>query len=316
MRTCKTTAAFTCRLVENGSGRSFSLGGCGFDGVPDIGYNNYQTVCTFPGYHSHRDCVEFVFCLRGECTYHTPEDIFSFTAGAVFVSAAGHPHFLEVYHKNLRLYWVRFRVRHLTSSFLGLPASESAWFVNRLAAMTTGVFKGGETLKDAFRRIFPLCEAARSRESEVRARLRIAILNLVLELLDAGGVRPVEPKSHAIDRIVERMRSEPGNAYPVRDIADEIGMSVGSLIAAFKRQTGYPPHTFLLSCRIAKAKSMLREGAKVSVVSDNLGFASQKCFSSYFRRAVGCSPRQWRADGNNLLERAGSKSGDVRPAHR
>jgi len=283
--------AFTCRSTGDVNGKTFALGGA-FACVPEIGYNHYRVVET-SSYHAHKDCVELVFCLRGTCVYETPEGKFSFKAGTVFMSSPGQLHVLRIYHKNLSLYWVRFQVRHLSVPFLGLPSGESVQLVRRLANIPHRMFRGGEALKRAFRQVFRCCEGRASPKTEASLRMRLVLLELALAAVDAGESRPYDVKHGELEQVVERMRRAPGESYFVRGIAEELGLSVAGLITAFKRQTGYSPYAFLLSCRIETAKAMLRTGANVSVVASRTGFSTQKRFSVYFRQAVGCSPRQW-----------------------
>jgi len=281
-----------CQGDENG--KSFSLRGNGFDCVPELGYNHYRRVEICKSYHAHQGCVELVFCLRGNCVYATPEGDYAFRSGAVFMSGPGRPHLLKTYHKNLRLYWIRFRVGRTGSSFLGLPPSEGQWIADRLVNMPNRVFRGTEALRAAFSRVFVLCESQTVRSEETRMRLRIALLDLAVATVDAGDSRPCAPLNKSLEAVVARMRRTPEGVYPVDALADELGVSVSGLMQAFKRQTGFSPHAFLLSCRIDRAKRLLADGISVSSVANQLGFSTQKRFSSYFRQTVGCTPSAWR----------------------
>ena len=49
-------------------------------------------------------------------------------------------------------------------------------------------------------------------------------------------------------------------------------------------------HKYLLKLKINVAKKLLQDGRQVSVVAENLGFASQSYFSKAFKRETGFTP--------------------------
>ena len=98
-----------------------------------------------------------------------------------------------------------------------------------------------------------------------------------------------------LSQIVEEIRREPGRAYPVDELARRTALSPTGLLQRFKRLTGFPPHAFILSCRIEKAKLELEKGnASVAMIADNLGFPSAQHFATIFKRMVGKTPSEWR----------------------
>ena len=115
----------------------------------------------------------------------------------------------------------------------------------------------------------------------------------MLALLSNGGFSPAAPLRRDVGGIVEEMREHPERDYSVARIASRIMMSPSALMTAFKRQTGFTPHAFLLSVRVEASKKLLAAGEPVAVVSDKVGFTSPKRFSTYFRQSVGVSPREF-----------------------
>lgn len=78
-------------------------------------------------------------------------------------------------------------------------------------------------------------------------------------------------------------------------LAEECGLSVGHFSRSFKQSVGMPPHQWLLSRRVEKAKRLLEnETLSVSHIAAGCGFADQSHMSRVFRRFTGISPLAWR----------------------
>lgn len=78
-------------------------------------------------------------------------------------------------------------------------------------------------------------------------------------------------------------------------LAAVAGMSPHYFSELFKQSTGRPPHRFVLSQRIGRAKEWLRN-PKHSVIDAGFhaGFQNPSHFARTFRRLVGVTPRQFR----------------------
>jgi AraC family transcriptional regulator len=63
----------------------------------------------------------------------------------------------------------------------------------------------------------------------------------------------------------------------------------------FKAATGLPPHQYLLTRRVERAKELLQAGADLSLaeVALHAGFSDQSQFSRHFKRLVGVTPRRF-----------------------
>jgi AraC family transcriptional regulator len=78
-------------------------------------------------------------------------------------------------------------------------------------------------------------------------------------------------------------------------LAAVAGMSAHYFSALFKQSTGFPPHSFVLSQRIDRAKESLRD-PRCSVLDAGIeaGFQNSSHFARAFRKLVGVTPRQFR----------------------
>ncbi len=64
---------------------------------------------------------------------------------------------------------------------------------------------------------------------------------------------------------------------------------------AFSKEVGLPPHAYLESVRIQRAKEMLREGMSMVDTALAVGYPDQSHFTHRFRRIAGITPGRWRA---------------------
>jgi AraC family transcriptional regulator len=63
----------------------------------------------------------------------------------------------------------------------------------------------------------------------------------------------------------------------------------------FRAKTGVPPHRFLSSLRLEKAKAALaRGGASISEIAAAACFSTQANFTRAFKLATGVTPREFR----------------------
>jgi AraC family transcriptional regulator len=64
----------------------------------------------------------------------------------------------------------------------------------------------------------------------------------------------------------------------------------------FKGATGLPPHQYVLTRRVERARQLLQTGSDFSLaeVAAHAGFADQSQFSNHFKRIVGVTPGQFR----------------------
>lgn len=90
---------------------------------------------------------------------------------------------------------------------------------------------------------------------------------------------------HVLDRL-DRYQS-------VDELASVAGMSRSRFTRRFKEVAGLSPHQWVMGTRIKQAQRLLSEGALLSQVAHDTGFADQAHFSRCFRHATGISPGRW-----------------------
>ncbi len=78
-------------------------------------------------------------------------------------------------------------------------------------------------------------------------------------------------------------------------LAELAGLSPFHFVRAFKQSFGLPPHRYLSSLRMDRAKSLLADPAmSVTQVGFNLGFSETSSFTTTFRKHTGLTPTAYR----------------------
>lgn len=96
-------------------------------------------------------------------------------------------------------------------------------------------------------------------------------------------------------RTLTALHERPGAVWSLQSMADTAGMSRSAFAAAFREWVGQTPAEYLLLWRVSIAQTLLRGGASLKSVGDQLGYASASSLSRAFTQAVGQSPRRWLA---------------------
>ena len=97
-------------------------------------------------------------------------------------------------------------------------------------------------------------------------------------------------------RARDRMDAASHEPWPVRRLAQVSGVSEAHFARSFKAAFGLPPHRYLLTRRIERAKALLRDtDLPVIDVAFQTGWESLGTFGRIFRDITGESPTELRA---------------------
>jgi AraC-like DNA-binding protein len=109
------------------------------------------------------------------------------------------------------------------------------------------------------------------------------------------GIRArVAPRTVAIVRDYLHAKAE--SQVSIADLAQAAGVSSTQVIRAFSAGTGMPPHSYLISLRVERAKALLRAGAGLAEAALEVGFSDQSQFTRHFKRLTGATPGRFAAE--------------------
>jgi len=93
---------------------------------------------------------------------------------------------------------------------------------------------------------------------------------------------------------ISAMHDDPAHRWTLQELAERAGMSRSTFALKFKETVGASPMEYLTRWRMLLAADRLaNSGDPISVIALSLGYESESAFSKAFKRAMGCSPRQY-----------------------
>lgn len=109
-----------------------------------------------------------------------------------------------------------------------------------------------------------------------------------------GGQTPLDQKpKELVPFLLNYIHSNYQHDLSLQQFAAEHHVSLSYLSRLFKTQTGYTFSDYLIRHRIEAAKTLLREGARITDVSRLVGYEDPKHFSHVFKRIVGTPPKTY-----------------------
>jgi len=276
--------------VDSPERRALNLEPDGIPCVPALGYSHYKSCRPSVSQHIHPGCLEVTLCLRGSLVFECGGESYRLLPGNVFVTQPDEWHRLSTNPKGLVMQWLFFRLDPANRALLGLPTAESSALRQAIRNLPRKLFGGTDRLRHAFQRLFKTYDETPTGAFRSLA-MRSAVLDLMLALVEAAQTPPETYGGNRIAALIDDMRRAPEKAYTIDDMARRAALSPSQLINRFKQTTGLPPYTFLLSCRIRKARMYLSDTDKpVTLIAQELGFSSSQHFAMQFKREFGVTP--------------------------
>jgi AraC-like DNA-binding protein len=98
-----------------------------------------------------------------------------------------------------------------------------------------------------------------------------------------------------IGRVLAAIHANPEREWSVENLAGLMGASRSSFASKFAAMVGETPARYLAQVRMDQARQwIVRDGARVSVVAERLGYDSEASFSRSFKRILGVPPSHYR----------------------
>lgn len=123
--------------------------------------------------------------------------------------------------------------------------------------------------------------------------------NRLEEILIRARSHDAPMERGAIDQRVQRaceyMREHLADKFSVESAAAHCSLSPSRFAHLFKQQLGVAPKAWINNERLRRArKLLLHSDAGVGTIGARVGYDDPSHFTKYFRKSVGCSPREFR----------------------
>ncbi|MBC7831702.1 MAG: helix-turn-helix transcriptional regulator [Hyphomicrobium sp.] len=97
-------------------------------------------------------------------------------------------------------------------------------------------------------------------------------------------------------RVLRHIDSNLAQPITSQELAGIAGLSLGHFARAFGKETGDPPHRFVMKRRVCRARDLLSsDKGSIAEIAVRTGFASQAHLSTAFLKEVGTTPGKYRA---------------------
>lgn len=122
----------------------------------------------------------------------------------------------------------------------------------------------------------------------------------VYEELERGHVRVLEPDVIAMARrFLDEHYREP---VSINDLCGLLGISYSHFHRSFKQRTGKSPQEYLISARLAAARSFLQNShASIREIADFCGFQDERNLQRMFSKNLGITPNAYRENMSHHL---------------
>ncbi|MBP1846014.1 AraC-like DNA-binding protein [Rhizobium petrolearium] len=101
-----------------------------------------------------------------------------------------------------------------------------------------------------------------------------------------------------VGRVLAAIHLQPERDWSVAALARIMGVSRSGFAERFLKVVGETPARYVARVRMHQARQWLKDGMRVSVVADRLGYDAEASFSRAFKRIIGAPPSQFRRKGD------------------
>ncbi len=259
--------------------------------------------------HTH-DFEELVVIVGGTGKHQVGSEVYDISAGDVFVMLGGMNHCYPEANK-LSLINLLYDPANLRLPLADLGALPGYHALFQVEPRLRQQRRFQNRLKLDMDELGRLAVLIGELESELRSKtagahfLATAHFMRIFGWLARAYTRMPVTRKRPLDQISRMLgHLEQHYAAPLNidDLAKVARMSPSSLFRLFRQHVGRSPVDYLIRLRIGRAAEMLRrESARISEVSETVGFGDSNYFSRQFHRVMGVSPREFR---RRLLQRA------------
>ncbi len=237
-------------------------------------------------------CVNIYLGYKGSKQMQAQGRTYSLSGGEFFVTGPDIDHATgPMPVSKCAHYWLRVNLA-TPGPFCGSAELES--LRARLSAVSLAHGRYSEGLFDQLRSLYTLAtrEPDAARDLELRLMLGLFLLKL-LETIDADASGQAEPRVAVVKNHLQRHL---GEDLSVQDMARLADCSVSALQQLFKKHEGVTPAEFFTRLRMAEAERLLLESSdSIRAISEQLGYANERHFSTAFKRYHAEPPGRFRA---------------------
>lgn len=254
--------------------------------------------------HTHQE-VEIILIEQGDGVCFAGDSITSFSSGDIFLFNSRLPHFFKsaacYYDEKQNLTsaskFVQFKTSVFPSDYLSIPIfknlrrllQDGAWGLKWSGNENRSLIEEIREMMNhsgilRFTKLFELLDNMSSRNS-------------LYERISSDASAHIQFSHNRIYRkVLEYISINFQKVVTLDEIAIYSGMNSSALCRHFKQISGESIFTYLINFRVTYAKNMLSTTEQyISTIAYESGFTTLPNFNAHFKRAVGCTPSEYRS---------------------
>jgi AraC family L-rhamnose operon regulatory protein RhaS len=279
-------------------------------GLKTVGYWDADREQSW-GLPWHRnEGIELTYLERGHLGFNVEGQSFTLQPGDLTVTRPWQRHCVGSPHVNAgRLHWliVDVGVRRPNQawkwpSWLLLSRGDRQELTSVLRQNEQPVWQAGAEIRRCFQGIAKTVASDERGSAASRLAVRVnELFVLLLDLLRRHEVvldESLTSSRRTVELLLADLQTHPEHLqqkWSVQEMARSCGLGVTQFIHHVRLLTNMTPAQYLIACRLDHAALLLREnGAPVTSVALDCGFASSQYFATAFQHRFGCTPREYR----------------------
>lgn len=184
------------------------------------------------------------------------------------------------------LYPSRELMQEVAEDVLGRPLSRPPWF-------PLSVIPDPELAAD-MEALHGRLESRQAALLDRDQRLVAFLSRLILRWGDLGSPPPAPREGRAVARARAYLDAHLGSEVELDDLVRETSLSRSRLIRAFRQETGFTPHAYLMDRRFRAATRLLAAGEPPGEVAAACGFFDQSHLNRVFKARMAVTPGAYR----------------------
>lgn len=237
-----------------------------------------------PHYH---DCHQIILFTKGTVEIKVKNQNLQVTDGNLLIFSRFENHSTNILSKEYERYvlHINANAKYFENHIFSLLFNRPEGFCNAF-----DVSANLKYFKDLFDRLIDEHNRnERLTEDMQKLLLQEILIMLYRQLPDSFCFDPT------VFSIQQKFESDCSKPYTLKELADEYSMSVSSLSHRFKSITGSSIMSYLLSCRVAYAQTLLvATNLDVGQIVEKCGFSDNSNFSRTFKQMNGIPPTAFR----------------------
>ncbi|MGL4737201.1 MAG: AraC family transcriptional regulator [Cellulosilyticaceae bacterium] len=257
-------------------------------GLELIGYNRTTKAHGPMDLHTHPDCMEIVFILKGSQTYYVGHEAYNISRGDVFVTYPNELHHTGPHPQGVSEFiWLQLRLSE-NQSFLGLQPEYSQPLLDRLHQMTTHLLLADKEMLALLQKSFEAFDSGVYAQKLYGLGLLMSLLFKLFYFpdLQASPNTIIQDLTRYIgDHITEPL--------PLDELCKAGHLSRSALQHQFKDYVGQSPRDYINCQKIEHAKLLFKRGVSVTEAAMHLSFSTSDYFATTFKKYTAQTPSEY-----------------------